>query len=412
MLALADSTAALSFRLANSRNPHHDNDSLNWLWSGILRRTSCLRLILLVSFTAGMVISAPLWTNTRLYPLLPVAPRFPILPHPWDECLFVGMLFTLALSLRFYRVCIVIFLAGMVFLIFEDQNRCQPWVYLYWVLLLFTLLPERVALPGCRLALSAVYVWAGVQKFNPEFSNEVAPFFVAPLAHWLPEWGMKMAQWSVAAAPVLEIFIGVGLWIPACRRAAIAVACVIHATGLLLLGPLGNQFNAVVWPWNIAMVLLILTLFPAGDVGVAGLKDLLRSRPGLAISILFCLLPMMSYWGWWDSYLSFRLYSGNTARGSIFLSERMSQLLPERLKQFVTPATVPADHPLHGRFMFDFRNWAEAELGVPPIPEPRSYRSVAEYLTAYSADPADVLLLIQTPTGPIQVYELTRPQHQ
>ena len=351
-----------------------------------------------------MLISAPLWKNTRFFPLLPVSERFPILSPPLDQWLFIGLLLIMALSLRFYRVCISVFLLGILFLSLEDLNRCQPWVYIYWVMMLLTMLPEQVAIPGCRLALSAVYFWAGVQKFNSLFFHEVAPFFAAPLAQWLPVWAVNGAQWSIAAAPVIEIFIAGGLWIPTCRRVAILAACLLHATGLLLLGPLGNQFNAVVWPWNVAMVLLILILFQGADDSPAGISSLVRDPRATVLLALFCLLPVLSYWGKWDSYLSFRLYSGNTARGSIFVSERVPQQLPSKLNEYMSPADFPEDHPLHGSLMFDFRNWGEVELGVPPIPEPRSYRAIANYLAALGANPGEVLLIIQRSGGSVEYY--------
>ena len=33
------------------------------------------------------------------------------------------------------------------------------------------------------------------------------------------------------------------------------------------------------------------------------------------MTILFAFMPLLSFWGWWDSYLSASLYSGNTKQG-------------------------------------------------------------------------------------------------
>ena len=40
-----------------------------------------------------------------------------------------------------------------------------------------------------------------------------------------------------------------------------------------------------------------------------------RSAFRWAVTILFAFMPLLSFWGWWDSYLSASLYSGNTKQG-------------------------------------------------------------------------------------------------
>ena len=41
---------------------------------------------------------------------------------------------------------------------------------------------------------------------------------------------------------------------------------------------------------------------------------------------------------------------------------------------------------------FDLRRWAEAELGVPPLPEARSYRALANYLAGSCESAGDMRL--------------------
>ena len=52
---------------------------------------------------------------------------------------------------------------------------------------------------------------------------------------------------------------------------------------------------------------------------------------------------------------------------------------------------------------FDLRRWAEAELGVPPLPEARSYRALANYLAGSCESAGDMRLVLQPRYGPIQV---------
>ena len=142
---------------------------------GALPRLGWLRVTLLAACLLTMLASAPLWLNSRPYPPLPVAQWFPVLSGPWDQLAFGLVLASLAAALWRYRPAVICFLAGSLFLALLDQARWQPWFYMYWIMLLLTLAEENAALAGCRLALAAVYVWSGVQKFNPDFFNLVAP---------------------------------------------------------------------------------------------------------------------------------------------------------------------------------------------------------------------------------------------
>src|SRR5439155_13636670 len=138
-------------------------------------------------------------------------------------------------------------------------------------------------------------------------------WFVAPAEHWhLPSWVMEALRGAVTTAPYVELAIGLALWIPALRYAAITSALLIHAAALLFLGPLGRNYNWIVWPWNLAMIALVLVLFTGQRPGMAKtLRELRCSRPALVVTILYSLLPILSYFGWWDSGFSFTLYAEN-----------------------------------------------------------------------------------------------------
>lgn len=56
-------------------------------FSGVDRRTALLRTILLSATLLGMLASLPLWINVRDFPVLPIAPGFPVLPQPWEKCI-------------------------------------------------------------------------------------------------------------------------------------------------------------------------------------------------------------------------------------------------------------------------------------------------------------------------------------
>jgi hypothetical protein len=366
-------------------------------------RQAWLRATLLAACFLTMLASAPLWLNSRPYPLLPMAGWIPLLTSPWGKVLFGGVLGALALASWFYRPGVILFLGGSLFLAFADQSRWQPWFYMYWVMLLLTLPKEPVAMAGCRFALSAVYVWSGLQKCNPEFFSLVVPWFVKPAAASLPAGMATVLQWAVALAPAVEVFIGIGLWLPRTRKAALLAAGVVHLSALVFLGPLGHEHNWIIWPWNLVMLALVVILFPGADLP-QNWAELRRSSWSVALLALFWLLPILSFFGRWDSYLSFSLYSGHLTKSDIFISASVRERLPAALLEFVVPTPAPFNEQVQGPYVVLVELWADKILKTPPLPEARSYRNVARYLTSFASDPNDVHLVLIPRVGKVLFY--------
>jgi hypothetical protein len=334
-----------------------------------------VRLVVLVATVTGMLACLPLWLNTREYPVVPIAAWWPQLP-PAAGIGFLVLLFgALVMAVWRYRVAGWCFLAGSLFLYCGDQNRGQPWFYLYWVLLLLLLAKEKPALAGARVAVAVVYVWAGVQKLNATFFAVMPTWFVSPAADWgLPEFAVAGLRGAVGLTPFIEIFIGVGVWFSTLRWWAVGTAFLVHGVSLLFLGPLGHNVNLVVWPWNLAMAALVGVLF-TGKLFPAGRETwrALRSAPVVVAGLVaFAGLPGLSYIGRWDSYFSFALYSANLARADVYLTETFRSQLPEARRRFVSVVENP-DPNFQKPFVFEHLKWGAEVLGVPPISEPRAF---------------------------------------
>jgi hypothetical protein len=360
-----------------------------------------LRLVLLAACGLGWLASVKLWVNSRAFPRLPVFDAFPALPEPLDAVFFGALVVSLLAAVRFFRPAMAFLLAGTLFLYLSDQQRGQPWFYLYWVLLLAAWLPACPALGAARVIVAAAYVWAGVQKCNPDFFRLVVPFMMEPIAHWLPAAGVSVAKWLLQATPAIEIFIGVALWVPRLRMAALVTVAGVHAVALLLLGPLGHNYNLVVWPWNLTMIALVFVLFWHAEA--EGTWRALRgSRPAMLIALCVSLLPALSYSGWWDAYFSFAIYSGNAATANFIITPGLVARLPESLRPFAHPLredVVKANPALTGLSVFYAQSWAQQETGVPPIPEPRSFRTIGHYLAQFAEGPRDLQLVMQPRRG-------------
>ena len=108
-------------------------------------------------------------------------------------------------------------------------------------------------------------------------------------------------------APLVEAGIGVGL-LTRYRNWAVILALGMHAFILFCIGPLGHDWNTVVWPWNVAMAAFVVLLFwRTGDISPKKILLLSRRRPSYlhaVVLVLFAVMPLLGLFGLWDSYLS------------------------------------------------------------------------------------------------------------
>ena len=351
------------------------------------------------------------------------------------------MLIALAASVWFYRYGVITFLITSFVAYCQDQNRGQPWLYMYWVMLLLSLFPAPSALAACRVAVSVVYVWSGIQKMNERFLVMTPEWFVAPAVNWhFPEILIVGLRFAVKMAPYIELAIGVLLWIPRLRKVAFVAVFLVHLGAILFLGPWGHNYNWVVWPWNLAMIALVMGLFARGKLfeesvapaepsklkpqkGRAPAKgpafatisqtfaELRKSRAALIVVLLYALLPILSYSGRWDSYFSFALYSENLATANIFVSESFRDQLPPGLRKYVQPFPQFKDPQRQSPFIFGYGAWAYEEMHVPPISEPRNFLAIYSALLPYARQPSDLRMLVGPRSGMVVFREGERIEY-
>ncbi len=334
----------------------------------------------------GCLISRRLWLSSRLYPLSPVL-GFPALSSPWDGWFFWAALAVLALIplARNPRPWIALFLAVAIVAALQDQSRWQPWFYQYlFMLAALGLSHERnpeAGLNTCRLILASAYIWSGLSKLNPRFLETVVPRLLEPLTKQSPG---KLAY----ATAVAESMIGVALLFPRSRRVAVWCGVAMHLGILASIGPLGSRFNPVIWPWNVAMIAFLWLLFGRSENTA---REILWSKSFVfqkAVLILFGLAPALGFFGLWDSYLSFSLYSGNLDSASIYLSDASYDRLPGDFGDWVYEEAPNLNR-------LSIRDWSLGELNVPAYPEPRIFRNLARHLCTETGSPADLRLVIE-----------------
>ncbi len=341
-----------------------------------------MRIAIVLGTIASMALSHKLWLSTRLYPLTPVFPALKPIPSPFDKILFGAALLALALSALSARL-IPFFATFAVVLAVCDQSRLQPWFYEYC----FLLLGVAFASPNaCRLILAATYFWSGAQKLNAGFINDVFPWMLEPFLRHLPHRAQSWVHPLSVAAPFIELWIGIALLGRKFRTPAVVAAVAMHAFILIALSPWGQNYNHVVWPWNIATAAAVVIMFWKTPES-ARLVLFSRNPLHIAAFVLFGLAPALSLFGMWDHYLSAAMYTSNTNHGTIFITNKVFDRLPDGIQDYVRVETPDIDS-------IDIAEWSITELNVPPYPEVRIYKNVARKICEYAENPSEARLSI------------------
>lgn len=378
-------------------------------------RLSLLKISLSLALLSGFFLSIRLWVVSRSYPLTPVSGWLPEVPPLAAWVWFVSLLLLLGATVVVRRprgfIIAFIVLAGLLSLF--DQSRWQPWFYQY--LFMFAALalypwgeqedPEKreTALNICRLIVASTYFWSGVQKLNVSFVEDGFPEFVDPLVVLLPE---SLAAWILPLGilvPFMEAGIGIGLLTRRFRNAAVVLALGMHAFILFSIGPFGRDWNTIIWPWNLAMMAFVVVLFWRNRD--FSLKDVLvpgRSLLHGLVLLLFGIMPLLSFFGLWDSYLSASLYSHNTEVGAIYVSERVEDELPAATRDLAVKSSP------NGTAVVSIIDWSFGELNVPPYMESRVFENVARHVCGYAENPREVKLLVTGKPTPIEGTKETR----
>jgi hypothetical protein len=346
------------------------------------KRLPYLRVAIVAGTLAGMILSRPLWVSTRFYPLTPVFPFLKPIPSPFDHVLFYATLLALVLSALTPRL-IPFFATLAVVLAVCDQSRLQPWFYEYF----FLLLGVAFASPNaCRLIVAATYFWSGAQKLNAGFINDVFPWMLEPFLRHLPQGAQGLVHPLSVAAPFIELWIGIALLGRKFRTPAVVVGVAMHLFILIALSPWGQNYNHVVWPWNIAMAAAVVILFWKTNDSA---RQVLFSKNAFHIAalLLFAFAPALSFFGRWDHYLSAAMYTSNTNHGTIFISDKLFDRLPDGIGKYAWVETPEIDS-------IDIAEWSASELNVPPYPEIRIYKNVARKICQYAEKPTEARLSI------------------
>ncbi len=366
------------------------------------QRISLIYKSICVCFILGILLSLPLWHGQRLFPLIPVIPGLPALRAPFDYILMGLLLAALVLNaFRIKRIFAATLIGLIALMVFLDQMRLQPWVFIYLLVLLpFTFTGfetekdkdkySAALLNYLLVLLIGIYCWSGLHKFTPSFIEIVHPFllkslFRVPDGHWLLQ-NLKLGY----AAAAIELLVGLGLIFPKTRNLAVWGGIATHLLIIAWLSPIGGNNNYVVIPWNVAMIALVW-LSAYGQKNSLSLWQTEQPKlkwATLGLALLVWLMPALNLQNKWDAYLSFNLYSERISHMYVGLRKEALQQSDTRLSAYYVEGNLIEEGQA-----IDITDWAYKELHVPVYPAPRVFRAIGRHFCKPDVNPDELMLV-------------------
>ncbi len=362
-------------------------------------RLFLLRVTVLAAFCIGLLMCPALWIGPRSYPVVPVWSFLPPIEGGVAEGLYAA-LFVLALLAMLApepRWSIAGFLVIVGAFCLTDQTRWQPWVFQYSALLAIVALGPcgRVAssddqrtLDVARLVIAFTYIFSGLQKINLNFMENDFPWIISPITVLLPSLGAILDPFGFVV-PFVQVAFGAGLLTTRYRRVSLIAAIAMHVFILAMFGPLGLNWNSVIWPWTATMALFDVLLF--SRAAEFSWRNVIGTRPGLrqvAALSLFAVLPALSFVNLWDSYLSSALYSGNLTEAQIYLSDLGAASAPKGVRSRLVHTSADTN-------VLNLQRWAVEDLNVTPYAETRVFKAIARDVCGSLRDRSQLVLMVK-----------------
>ncbi len=265
----------------------------------------------------GMLLSFNLWKADRFFPLAPFVHGLNESSTQLNSLLLTVLTLSLMAAIFSNKTIFIrVALCALIIILLQDQQRWQPWVYCYLLLLLpFAISPRErqpiSALICAQIVLIGIYLWSGIHKFNSNFIELTFTNILTNFFQIKNEKIINVIRYSGYLVPIIEVFIAVALTIPKLRTLGVLLVVSMHTFILVYLSPLGVDDNSIVYPWNIAMILLTALLFFKQKNNVTSIIQgtIQMKLLSAVLIVLVLILPLLNFINKWDSYLSFSLYS-------------------------------------------------------------------------------------------------------
>jgi len=281
-------------------------------------RLKFIKIVTAIFMLIGLLMTFKVWTLNHDFPVIKVVGFLPQLGSQTTYFTFILLIIATSVSIFWHKskiYSLIILLS--VLLLSQDYMRWQPWVYMYglifWIVSLSKKNNSQQLIWALQLLMAGIYFWAGGHKLNPFFRNTFPLEMAQVLGHLFNIESLSIIYkltYLGFLIPLIEIAIGIGLLFKKYRFYALVTASITHVIIIVFQAPHGFNYFGIVYPWNLAMLLIIWVLF-YGDTSKIIFKEARKSILLKVIFVLIWLLPSLNIFGLWHNYASFKLYTGN-----------------------------------------------------------------------------------------------------
>jgi hypothetical protein len=360
------------------------------------KRFTYIKWITLFFLIIGFALSPKLWVGERIFPLIPVFDCLDKIP----DFISTGLFYSLILIFVIHcftnnKWLLLIGLLLLFFVILQDQNRFQPWVFIYMLFLFplcltsFLNLSTTMLLTIFQIILICIYFWSGIHKINDNFIEIV---YYDILTQFFGIHDTALIQQLLPFGyiiPAIEIAIAIGFIVPKWRNIALILSILTHLFIILYLSPVGTGRNYIVLPWNLAMILLDVTVFYKNqhrwEINFPTTQWLFYGY-----AFFLGVMPIFNFVGYWDDYASFSLYSQKNKIFYIAISDEHLSKFNAQFDNYL----VDFEPDVTGGEYIDVTKWAFQELKVPVYPEYRVFRKIMKHFCRYDIPEDDLMFLV------------------
>lgn len=318
--------------------------------------------------------SYKVWHTDRLFPVIPPFEFLDNIPNSVHLALFFIALGGIALLGIFpkSKVILVATIAIELFSCLLDQSRWQPWEYQYLLTFLFFIFyhkNQKQFLNYFSFLIIATYFFSGLHKLNGGFLYTVweKMILIRFCGFEANQIQNIVVHYAGLALPIFEILAALGLLFSKNKRTFALLLVGMHVFILIFLSPLGINYNSIVWPWNVVMILYLIILY-YNHATIISLRNLLTGFNKISFTVI-AIFPLLSFFGLYDNYLSFNLYSGKLSSFRICIDE-------EKMGNNLKPYISKNQFYCGSKASVSVDDWAMKEMNVALYPEERIYLEI------------------------------------
>ena len=334
-------------------------------------KTSLILRITCVFWIFTKIFSYNVWHTDRLFPVIPPLNFLEDVPNFLHLSLFFVALCGMAVVVVFPNNRTVLGLTIVVEFLscLLDQSRWQPWEYQYLLTFLFFFFYHHNRKQFSNyfaFLLVVTYFFSGLHKLNGGFLYTVweKMILIRFLNFDANQIQNIFIHYAGLALPIFEILAAIGLLLSKNKKLFALLLIGMHIFILIFLSPLGIYYNSIVWPWNILMIIYLIILF-YNYATIISFKNLLTGFNKIPFAVI-AILPLLSFFGLYDNYLSFNLYSGKLNSFRICVDEVKVE---DELNDYISKNQFYCG----SKSSISVDAWAMKEMNIALYPEGRIY---------------------------------------